>query len=436
MGAHSRIYYGYWLVLAGFVTQFFSVGAMNYSIGAFMLPMTSDLSWTRAEFILPRSLGQFVMAFTGFYIGSHVDRLGARPFMLAGLALLTAALWALSLIQTWWQWVLLNGILLTVGAALIGSLVVNVTLSKWFVAHRGQAIGWASMGVSFAGIGLTPVVTGFIDAHGWRAGWQAMAVATLVLALPAALMMRRAPEDHGLNPDGRSAEQMASADGARAQADYDASLTRQQALRMPLFYMLVGAFSMFQVLIPVVLFQTIPFMTDAGYSRSTAALMITVASVPALVTKPLWGWLIDRMNPKPLAAFSVALSGAALIMIVFSVQARSMNLEYLAFFLLGIGWGGTIPMQEVIWASYFGRRYLGAVRSAALPFALILSAAGPLAVGHYHDRVGNYDGAFLVVGCMSLLAGVLILCLPRRSDVPASKPLSAPARAGAGAPDD
>jgi len=414
MATPSRIYYGYWLVVAGFVTQFLSVGAMNYSIGAFMLPMTTDLTWTRAEFILPRSLGQFVMAFTGFYIGSYVDRLGARAFVLAGLFILTAALWGLSMIQAWWQWVILNGILLTVGAALIGSLVVNVTLSKWFVANRGQAIGWSSMGVSFAGIGLTPVITRYIDAYGWRAGWQAMAVATLVLALPAALMMRRAPEDYGLHPDGRSDAQMSTEAGARAQADYDTSVTRRQALRMPLFYMLVGAFSMFQVLIPVVLFQTIPFMTDAGYSRSTAALMITIASVPALVTKPMWGWLIDRVNPKPLAAFSVALSGLALIMIVLSVQARSLNLEYLSFFVLGIGWGGVIPMQEVIWASYFGRRYLGAVRSAALPFALILGAGGPLAVGHYHDVVGNYDGAFIIVGCMSLLAGALILALPRR----------------------
>ncbi len=414
MATHPRIFYGYWLVVAGFVTQFLSVGAMNYSIGAFMLPMTSDLSWSRAEFILPRSLGQFVMAFTGFYIGTYVDRLGARAFVLAGLIILTAALWGLSMIQTWWQWVILNGILLTVGASLIGSLVVNVTLSKWFVANRGQAIGWSSMGVSFAGIGLTPVITGYIDAYGWRAGWQAMAVATFVLALPAALMMRRAPEDYGLNPDGRSAAQMSTEAGARAQADYDTSITRGQALRMPLFYMLVGAFSMFQVLIPVVLFQTIPFMTDAGYSRSTAAMMITIASVPALVTKPMWGWLIDRVNPKPLAAFSVALSGLALIMIVLSVQARSTNLEYLAFFVLGIGWGGVIPMQEVIWASYFGRRYLGAVRSAALPFALILGAGGPLAVGYYHDVVGNYDGAFIIVGCMSLLAGALILALPRR----------------------
>ena len=413
MRADARIYYGHWLIIAGFVTQFVSVGAQNYAIGPFMIPMTDELGWTRAEFVLPRSVGQIVMALTGFYVGSHVDRHGGRPFMLAGLTVLAAALFGLSFVNAWWQWLLLNGVVLTLGAALIGGLVVNVTLAKWFVEKRGQAIAWSSMGVSFAGIGVTPVITRVIDTFGWRVGWQAMAGATLLLTLPAAMLMRRAPEDHGLFPDGKTQAQLAAGSGARAQADFDASMTRQQAMRTPAFYLLVVAFGLFQVLIPVVLFQTIPFMTDAGYSRATAALMITLASVPALVSKPVWGWLSDRMSPKPLGALSAILSGAALVLIVFSVQARSEVWEYAAFLLLGLGWGGLIPIQEVVWATYFGRRYLGAVRSAALPFALILGAGGPLAVAYYHDLVGRYDGALLFVAGMSVLGGMLILALPK-----------------------
>jgi sugar phosphate permease len=415
--ARTPIYYGYWLIAAAFVAQFVAVGALNYAVGAFMIPMSDELGWTRAEFTLPRSLGQFVMAFTGFFIGTHVDRHGGRPFMLAGMCVLTASLYAHAHITQLWQWVVLNGVVLTTGAALLGNLVVNVTLAKWFVEKRGQAIAWSSMGVSFAGIAITPAVTWFVDAFGWRNGWQMMAVAAFALTLPVALMMRRAPEDHGLHPDGRTAEQVAAGHGARAQADFDTSLTRSQALRTPAFYMLVFAFGMFQVVIPVVLLQTIPFMTDAGYSRSVAALMITVASVPALLSKPVWGWLIDRMNPKPLAAASALCSGIAMLMIVLSVQARSELWEYIAFFVLGVGWGGMIPMQEVIWASYFGRRHLGAVRSAALPFSLLLGAGGPLAVAYYYDVMGDYDGAFLIVGGMSIVAAALILALPAAARV-------------------
>lgn len=427
-------FYGHWLIVAGFVTQFVSVGAMNYATGSFLVPMTTELGWSRAEFILPRSLGQFVLAFTGFTIGARVDRFGARPFMLAGAALLAASLVALSFVTRWWEWIVLNGVALTMGAALLGSLVVNVTLSKWFVERRGTAIALASMGVSFGGIGVTPAITAFIDAFGWRAGWQAMAAATLLFTLPAALAMRRAPEDLGLHPDGKSAAQLAAGEGTRAQADYDGSLTRAQALRTRAFYLLVLAFALFQINIPVVLLQTVPFLSDAGYPRSFGALMILVASVPALATKPLWGWLIDRTNPKPLAALSAVCTGTAMVMIVFSVQARSEAWEYAAFALLGIGWGGMIPMQEVLWASYFGRRHLGAVRSAGLPLALIVGAGGPLAVAHYHDMVGNYDAAFLAVGGLAMLGGVLLTGLPAIASRAPPRAAPVPSRSGAAPP--
>ena len=45
--------------------------------------------------------------------------------------------------------------------------------------------------------------------------------------------------------------------------------------------------------------------------------------------------------------------------------------------VLGFGWGGMIPLQEVIWASFFGRRFLGSIRGAAMPFSLLLGAPAP-----------------------------------------------------------
>ena len=125
---HAGVYYGAWLVGAAFTAQFVSVGAQNYVIGVFLKPMTQELSWTRSEFTLARTLGQFVLALTGLLIGGYVDRHGARRLMLGGIVVLAGALFALGSVQSLWQWIALNGVVLTVGAALIGSLVVNVTL--------------------------------------------------------------------------------------------------------------------------------------------------------------------------------------------------------------------------------------------------------------------------------------------------------------------
>lgn len=404
-------YYGYWLIVAAFVAQFVAVGVQNYVIGPFMIPMTEELGWTRAEFTLPRTIGQVVMAMTGFFIGSHVDRLGARNFMFAGATILAIALYSLSFIAVLWQWIAINGLIVTLGAALIGNLVVNVTLAKWFVDFRGRAVAFAAMGVSFAGVLLTPLATLIIDTQGWRSAWQFLAIGTACLIVPVALAMRRAPEDYGLHPDGRSEDDLKAGMGVKAGLDFANSMTRREALGTSSFYLLVLAFGLFGITIQVMLLQTVPFVADAGYPRSTAALMITVASIPALLSKPIWGWLIDGLDPKPLASSSAGLTGSSLFLIVYAVNAGSLPGLYIGFALLGFGWGGMIPLQEVIWASFFGRRYLGAVRSAALPFSLLLTAGAPLATSYYFDVIGNYDGAILTVGAANIFSALMILAI-------------------------
>lgn len=407
------IYYGYWLIGLAFVAQFVGVGSLNYIAGPFMTPMIDELGWTRAEYTVPRTLGQFIMALVGFLIGAQVDRHGGRRLMLIGTTLLVGAMLTLAHITTLWQWVVLNGIMLTVGVALIGNLVVNVTLAKWFVLKRGRAVAFSAMGVSFAGVLLVPATTAAIDLWGWRVAWQLLAAGAAVLMYPVALMMRRAPEDHGLHPDGLSDAQISAGLGARASADYASSLTRSQALRTLSFYLIVLAFGLFVINIGVMLLQTVPFLTDRGFSRMTASLMITVASVPSLLSKPIWGYFIDRVDAKPLAAAGAALTGLALLVIIFAVQAGALPLVFVGYFALGIGWGGMIPLQEVIWADFFGRRYLGAVRGAAMPFSLLIGASAPLLTSLYYDVVGNYTGALLTVAMLNCVSAVMIWWIPR-----------------------
>ena len=253
-----------------------------------------------------------------------------------------------------------------------------------------------------------------------------MAVAAWLLVYPAALVMRRRPEDHGLHPDGMTDAQVATGLGAAAAADYANSLTRREALRTSALYMIVLAFGLSGIATGTVLIQTIPFMTDEGFSRGTAALMITAFSVPSALTKPAWGLLIERVNVRYLSAASFSAIGAGVLVMLMGATAGSLMLVMPGFMLFGVGTGGLIPLQEVIWASYFGRRYLGAVRSVAMPFALFLAAGGPLLVSVYFDVVGDYHGAYVVLSGFSVLGAVVILFV-RRPEKPSAQPEAAAA---------
>ena len=408
MAQPPRLFYGYVLVGAAFVAQFVSIGIISYVAGPFMAPMSDDLGWTRAEFSVARSVAQVVMALTGFVIGGTIDRLGGRRLMVIGTLVLAASLALHSQMQTLWQWFVLNGVVTTVGCALVGNLVVNVTLAKWFVVRRGQAIAWAAMGVSLGGILITPFATWAIDTHGWREAWLWLAGMTIVVMLPVAALMRRAPEDYGLQPDGLADLPADDRRAERARLDFEQSLTRGQAVRTSSFYLLALAFGFFQINIVVVLLHIVPYLVDVGFSRNQAAFAMVVASIPAMLSKPVWGYFIDHLPAKPLAAVSASTTGVALLCVVLAVEAQQLGLVYAAFVLLGLGWGGMLPLQEVVWGSFFGRRYLGAVRSAALPVALVLSASAPVLVAAYQDRTGSYFEAMMVVAVLNILSGLLI----------------------------
>ena len=394
--------------MAGFVTQFVAVGMANYVVGSFMIPMTEEFGWTRAEFTASRSIGQIVMACTGFVIGSYIDRFGGRPFIVSGSLLLAISIYSLGGIATLGQWLILNGLILTTGAAMIGNLVVNVTLGKWFVERRGRVVAVAGMGISLAGIVLPPVATWMVDEFGWRNSWQLLGIGAGLMTLPMAILMRRCPEDYALHPDGKTELELASGHGEAAKADFDRSMTRAQAMRTTSFYFLVLAFGLFQISITTMLIQTIPLMTDAGYSRLVASSMISIASVPAFLSKPFWGMLIDIYSPRKLAAIGAAVTGASVMLIVFSVARQMDVIVYAGFLMMGIGWGGLLPLQEVIWASFFGRRYLGSVRSTAMPFTFGMSALGPVLVAYYYDLVGDYNAALLVIAFCNIASAVML----------------------------
>ncbi len=408
-----RPYYGYYIVGGALIAQLISTGAQNSVAGAFMSPMTRELDWTRAEFTYGLTVSRFVAAGAGIFIGVWVDKYGGRRLMFIGALLLSLTTFLTGYVHDIWEWVLLRGLVLTLGASMVGNLVVNVTVSKWWVEKRGRMIGFSAMGVSLAGVVFPPLSAFLIEEFGWRMAWHLLAILSIALVVPVSMIMRRAPEDYGLFPDGRNAEEMKGRAGAVQAADFANSFTRREALRTPALYLIVLSFGLGGVGLGTMLLQTLPFLTDQDYSVAQAAFYTSLMSFFALISKVGWGWMADRVPPNRLAAFSFVLSGCAITGVVYMAEARALIPLGIAFAAVGWGFGGQIPLQETIWGSYFGRRYLGSVRSVAMPISLLIGAGAPLFVSWYYDTVGNYHGVFLGIGGLWFLAAGIVLLVRR-----------------------
>ena len=162
------VFWGWWIVIGAVVAQFAGMGAGGGIAGVFPRPMTEDLGWTSAEYTLGGSAAFFLGGLAGFVVGQLVDRYGARPLMLIGALVYTVSFFAMSRVEVLWQFVVLSMIAGGAGFSMIGPLVVNVTLSKWFVPRRGWAIALGSSGISFAGPIMPITMTRIVDLVGWR----------------------------------------------------------------------------------------------------------------------------------------------------------------------------------------------------------------------------------------------------------------------------
>lgn len=420
-----RVYYGWYIVAVAFVSSTMSMGITAYSLGVFLKPMTAEMGWTRTDLSFGQTLTTFSTGILGIAIGRRMDDRGGRALMVAGGVAAGAGFVMLGQVHSLWQYYAVRMTLVAIGSVGTGTLVVNVAVSNWFVRRRGRAIAIGTMGMSVAALGLPAVADRLIDAFGWRSAWVIIGCAVWATVIPAAaLAMRRRPEDFGLMPDGDSAAAAAAAAATGKAAGDEAHWTRGTAARTPALWMLIATFGLANMGLGAMLLHLIPFMTDGGFSRGEAAGAFGMIGISGLICKPLWGVALDRFPSQRCAAveFVLMASGIGLLLAVESLSAL-----YVSIFVLGLGIGGVLTVQEVIWADYFGRVTLGTVRALAQPFTIVSSAGGPVLAGLAYDTSGSYSVAFQIFIAMYLAAAVLIMFAPHPRRPERASPVAAPA---------
>ena len=201
----SKFFYGWMIVAVGFLAHIASAFSISSTLSVFLKPLSQDLGISRGVFSLIRTGEILVGAVAAPLVGSLLDRHGARWLMAAGglvsgVGLFTARSGAGFLAVLLVRWLLISP-----GDMLMGSMVVNVSISQWFVRMRGRALALAGMGHGLAKVCMPLLAASLILYAGWRGIWVVFGLLTLALVVgPSLLFMRRRPEDMGLLPDGRS----------------------------------------------------------------------------------------------------------------------------------------------------------------------------------------------------------------------------------------
>jgi MFS family permease len=426
--APTKMFHGWWIVATSFVGAGVGMGIGGVGLGVFVDPMTGDLGWSRGAMAGVFVVRAIVMGVLGPLLGPLVDRrMGAQTLYVFGGFIAGASIIMLARVETIWQFYLLFGIGWSVGQlAFGGNLLTGPIVAKWFVRKRGRAMGMYTMGIPVGSIVFVPINIFLVTSFGWETSWIILGVTTWVLTIPlAAFTMRRQPEDLGLHPDGDSDadyERATSQPSGTTAVLHRIDWTLSQALRTPTLYVLLVAFLFMGMAMGIFTIHQIPAITDKGYSLGVAGVVSITLSSCSLMVKPIVGFLSERMPPRFLASVCFFLGASSLVVLGL---ADTLFLLFLFAVLYGFGAGAAAVFQNVIWADYYGRRHLGAIRGMIAPITAMGGGISPFIAGWMFDRTGSYDTILFMMGAGAFVsAGLMLLARPPKARIEERYPVT------------
>src|SRR5579872_4291280 len=197
-------FYGWIIVAVTFVTMAIGVNART-SFSLLFPRIINEFGWDQGVTAGAFSFGFLVSGAVSPLIGRMMDRGGPRAVMELGVALMAGGLLLAPLTTQPWHLYVTIGVMVGAGSVCLGYSGQSLFLPNWFNRRRGLAIGLAFAGVVIGSVTLLPWVQHMIEQTGWRTACTAMGVMILVVLAPINLLLRKRPQDIGLQPDGDAA---------------------------------------------------------------------------------------------------------------------------------------------------------------------------------------------------------------------------------------
>ena len=378
---------GWPLVWALAAAQLVSWGSIYYSFSLFVVPMESELGWSRAALNGALSLGLFISGLVAYPIGARIDRHGGRAVMALG-SLVGAVLFAA------WSRVdslaLFYAIWLGLGLALAATLYepVFAVVTRAFPGDYRTRITALTLVGGFASTVFIPLTQLFIDQLGWRGALVALGVCNALIALPVHALLLR---------DGAGA----SDDAARAETQRVGDAALQRALRHPAFWALAICFTAYYATFSAMTFHIIPLLAERRVP--TAIIVAAIATIgPAQVAGRIALLALGRRFSTPLAGRIAFLGLPCSVLLLLALPASIIGLfAFAAIYgaangIITIIRGTAVP--DLLW-----REGYGAINGALTLPANVARAAAPFGAALVWSAAGSYDAVLWSI----LLGGVI-----------------------------
>lgn len=378
---------------AGAILTFCSSFGQTFFVSIFAGRIMGSYGLSDGDWGAIYSLATMASAGVMLWAGALTDTVRVRVLGPLALAFLALACLAMAASPAIWSLVLTIFLLRFLGQGMM-SHIAFVAMARWFVVTRGKAVSIAAMGQS-VGEAILPVsFVALMGIYDWRLLWVAAALVPL-LAIPFLrrfLRMERTPQSI-------ASENPSPGMGGRY-------WTRGEALRHPLFWLLVPALLGPPAFGTAFFFQQVHFARVKGWDHVELVALFPIYTLTAMAAIFATGALIDRVGAGRLLVF-YQLPLALFFLLMPGVE--SLFLAGLTMVLMGISQGSQNPILTGFGAEFYGTRHLGSIRSAVTAVMVLGSALGPGLTGLLIDRGMNFVEQMPYIAAYHIVTSLLVL---------------------------
>jgi MFS family permease len=393
----SLRYAGWRVVLGCFLLALFVFGFGLYGHGLFLAELQRLRGWPAALISGASTLSLLLGNIFAIFTSELIARLGLRRLVLLAISGLAASTGLLAVARESWQ-LYLAFILMALGWAGMGTVVVATIVSAWFVRRRGLAISLAFTGASLGGVIFAPLMVLLVEAIGFSA---AMLVATAIMVgilLPVVLLW--------IGPVSKqSAASALHPESERHIPAVPQTVSRAVALRRPAFWTIAVPFAL-ALLAQVGFIVHQIALLEPKIGRSGAGLAVALTTSMAVIGRLGLGMLADRFEPRLMAAVSFASQALALLIVA---QTDHAPMLYAGCALFGFSIGNLITLPPLIIHREFEAAAFTVVMGLSTAITGIVCSFGPALVGLVRGLTGGYEAALALCIALQLAATMIIL---------------------------
>jgi MFS family permease len=394
------------------------VGMMGISVSEYAFGSAEDTlhtahGWSSTHIYWLLAVWVFFQAAVAFPTGllRESGRVTARTAMIAGAFFAFLGYLSLAHAPNVFLAYLGFGFFGGTGAGMVYATCVNM-VAKWYPERRGGKTGFVNGGFAYGAVPFVFLFTNYMDETNFMTVLDSVALYVLLAIGISGLFFKDPPKNWwpadvdplGAAGDARNLRSLAKNPPAVRQYTPKEAIRTRVLPIMWLCLLFTAGVNIFGIAFQV------KFGKEMGFAGGIVALAMSLKAIVNGTGRGVIGWISDRYGRRQTLFFVCVILGLSQFGILWSGTIHQMPLFLFFSMVSGFGGGAIFPLFAAMTADFYGENNnasnYGIVYSSKLVSGLLGSGAGILVV-----RAWDYEGAFIIAGCMGLVSAAMSFAL-------------------------